>query len=94
MAWIDYNGEKYTMKHWKVQCLNCDYTLQTWNCVCSCGLVVIKEGQRVWPYPPVKDVSLWSSPSGKTLPQRVLDNFLSREANKTSTNTKTSTGTS
>lgn len=95
MAWINYNSEKYSMTHWRVQCLNCDYILQTWNCSCKCGLVVVKEGQRVWPYPPIKDVSIWTSPSGKILPQNVLDTyFLSRESNKTSTNTETSTSTS
>ena len=95
MGWINYNDEKYTMNQWKVQCLNCDYTLQTWNCVCNCGLVVIKKGCRVWPYPPVKDVSIWSSSTGKILPQRVLDSyFLSRESNKSSTDTEPSTSSS
>lgn len=95
MAWINYNNEKYGMEIWRVQCLNCDDILQTWNCSCKCRLVVVKEGQRTWPYPPVKDVSIWKSPSGKILPQRVLDvYFLSRESDKTSTDTKPSTSTS
>jgi hypothetical protein len=95
MGWITYNEEQYSMVEWRVQCLNCDSILQRWNGICSCGLVVVKDGNRVWPYPPVRDVSVWKSPTGRILPQRVLDSYyLSRESDKTSTNTETSTSSS
>lgn len=94
MAWINYSNEKYFLKHWRNQCLKCDSVLETWDCVCSCGLVIIKNGQRTWPFFPTRDVSVWKSDSGNVLPQFVLDHyFLSREANKTSANTKASAST-
>ena len=95
MAWIDYNGEKYTMAIWRIQCSNCSSVVQTWNGSCNCGIVKVKDGQRTWPYYPAEDVSIWKSPTGKVLPQRVLDTyFLRREANKTSTDTEPGTGSS
>ncbi len=95
MAWITYNDEDYYMKEWRVQCLNCDCILQRWNGVCSCGLIVVKNGNQVWPYPPVRDVSLWTSSTGKILPQRVLDSYLlRREPNKASTDTEACTSSS
>lgn len=95
MSWINYNGEKYMMQQWRIQCLKCNSVLQSWDCRCNCGLVIIKNGSRTWPYFPTQDVSIWKSPTGKILPQRVLDHyFLSREADKTSTDTETSTSTS
>ena len=84
MALIDYNGEKYTMAIWRVQCSSCNSVVRTWNGTCNCGIVRVKEGRPTWPYFPTEDVSIWKSSSGKILPQRVLDKyFLSRKANKT-----------
>jgi hypothetical protein len=95
MSWINYNGEKYMMKQWRIQCLKCDTVLQSWDCYCKCGLVIIKNGQRTWPYFPVRDISVWTNSNGYILPQSVLDHyFLSRETDKTSTNTETGTSTS
>lgn len=96
MAWINHAGEKYKLHHWKLQCLNCHDVVQTWNGNCLCGLVLVKEGRRSWPYFPVHDVSIWMSPSGAVLPQSVVDHFfnLRREPDKTGTDTETSTSTS
>ena len=96
MAWIEYDNEKYKMVLRRLQCLNCNDVVQGYEGMCSCNRVIIKNGKRNWPYFPVKDVSLWESPKGTVLPQMVLDHFfqLSRETNKASTDTKTSTSTS
>ncbi len=95
MDFIEYNGEKYFLAIWRVQCLKCDSVVQTWNGRCRCGLVIVKEGRKTWPYFPTEDVSIWKSRTGKILPQHVLDHhYLSRKAYKTSTNTETSTSTS
>jgi hypothetical protein len=93
MAYILHNDEKYVMKKWRIQCLKCSDILQTWDCTCFCGLIFIENGQRKWPYFPVKDVSIWTTTTGKILPQPILDHYfnLSRETNKASTNTETST---
>jgi hypothetical protein len=96
MAWINYNNEKYTMHIHKLQCLNCSFIIQGFDVVCDCNRVIIRNGQRTWPYFPVKDVSIWKSESGNVLPQEVLDHYfnLRREPDKTGTDTKTSTRTS
>ena len=96
MAWISYNDEKYIMVLRKLQCLNCGYEVQGLDGFCSCGCVIIRNGQLNWPYFPVKDVSIWKCNTGKVLPQEVLDHYfnLRREANKSGTDTKTSTSTS
>jgi hypothetical protein len=61
------------MRQWKIQCLNCDSTLQSWDCSCDCGMVIVKNGQRTWPFFPVRNISLWTSPTGKVLPQHIVD---------------------
>ncbi len=94
-TYIVYDDEKYYMNRWRYQCFKCDSILETWNCNCKCGLIIIKNGQRTWPYIPVHDVSIWKTQTGKFLPQRILDDyFLSRKSNHTSTDTETSTSTS
>lgn len=94
-SYIVYDKEKYFMKRWRYQCFKCDSVLETWNCSCKCGLVIIRNGQRTWPYIPVHDVSIWKTDSGKVLHQAILDEyFLRRETNHTSTDTETSTSTS
>jgi len=96
MAWIQYKNEKYMMHLRKLECLSCNSIVQGFDVVCGCSRVIIRNGQRTWPYFPVKDVSIWKSESGNLLPQEVLDYYfnLRRETNKTSTNTETSTSTS
>lgn len=96
MAWIEYNNKKYKMMLRKLQCLNCGSVVQGFDVDCDCGRVIIKNGKRTWPFFPIKDVSIWKNEDNDILPQSVLDYLfnLSREANKTSTNTKTSTSTS
>ena len=94
MAWITHNYENYKLETWKVQCLKCDDILQGWDGSCNCGLIIVKDGRRVWPYFPVKDVSIWKSATGKVLPQSVVDHYFLRKSNKTSTDTETSTSTS
>lgn len=96
MAWISYNDEKYIMTLRKLQCLNCHSVIQGLDGVCSCSQVIVKNGQRTWPYFPVKDVSIWKSSNGNVLPQKILDYYfnLRRETNKTSTDTEPGTRTS
>lgn len=95
MGWIVYNQEEYRMEQWRVQCFNCESILETWNGCCKCGLIIVKEGRKTWPFAPTKDVSIWKSPTGKILPQNVLDHyFLSRKTDKTRADTETSTSTS
>ncbi len=96
MAWINYNDERFTLAHWRIQCLKCEDILQTWDCSCSCGLIIVRNGQKTWPMFPTRDVSIWKSRKGTVLPQHILDKYfrLGRESNKTSTNTETGTSTS
>lgn len=84
------------MTQWRIQCLNCSYIVQGFEDVCYCSRVLLRNGQRTWPYFPIRDVSIWKTSTGKVLPQSIVDYYfnLSREPNKTSTNTKTRTLTS
>lgn len=94
-TYILFDNEKYFMSRWRYQCFKCDGILETWNCSCKCGLIIIKNGQRTWPYIPVNDISIWKTESGKILNQPILDHyFLSRKAYQASTNTEPCTGTS
>jgi hypothetical protein len=95
MAWINYDGQKYTLEKWRLQCLNCHDVVQTWSGNCDCRLIVIQNGRRTYPYFPVHDVSIWLSKSGSVLPQSIVNKYFNlREPNKTSANTKPSTSTS
>ncbi len=93
MSWINFSGDKYHFSIYRIQCLNCSSIVQGFEDSCSCGMILLKNGQRTWPYFPVRDVSLWKTRQGKVLPQPILDHYfnLRRESNKTSTNTETST---
>lgn len=93
MSWINFNGKQYSLSTYRIQCLNCSSIVQGFDDVCNCGLILLKNGQRTWPYFPVRNVSIWKTSKGNVLPQHVLDHYfnLSRKANKTSTNTETST---
>lgn len=94
-SYILFENEKYFMHRWRYQCFKCDSILETWNCCCKCGLIIIKNGQRTWPYIPVHDISIWKSQSGKVLHQSIVDQyFLRRESDHSCTDTETCTGTS
>lgn len=93
MSWIKFNGHIYQFSTYRIQCLNCSSIVQGFDDNCNCGLVVLKNGQRTWPFFPVKNVSIWKTFKGDILPQYVLDHYynLSRETDKTGTYTETST---
>lgn len=94
-TYIPYENERYYMNKWRIQCFNCDSILETFDCNCKCGSIIVKNGRQTWPYIPTRDVSIWITPSGTTLPQSVVDRyFLSREANHSRTNTKAGTSAS
>lgn len=74
-TYIEYKGEKYYHKEWRVQCLDCDQILSQGTCIC--GLITAKNGQIVSDNPwDKKDVSIWKTADGtKTLPQAMIDMY-------------------
>ena len=96
MALIGYNKEIYSIYVYRLQCNHCKTVADTLlKYGCSCGKVRLENGKYIGDPGIYKDVSIWVSDKGSILPQKVLDKyFLSRETNKTSTDTKTSTSAS
>jgi len=96
MALIGYKNEIYSLYVYRLQCIHCKTVADTLlRHRCRCGKVILDNGKFIGDPGTYKDVSIWVSSSGAILPQKILDEyFLSREANKTSANTKASTSTS
>ena len=90
MIWIVFENHKYFFRTWKVQCLDCRSTVEGPDGSCFCNKVVIKEGRRVSEGIDYRDVSLWTSETGKVLPLHVIDHYygLHREANEARADTE------
>lgn len=88
-TYIPYQNERYFMNRWRIQCFKCDSILETLDCCCQCGLIIVKNGRQTWPYIPTRDVSIWKTLSGTVLHQSVVDRyFLSRETDHSGADTK------
>jgi hypothetical protein len=92
MIWIVFENERYFIRTWRLQCLECRSTVQAPDGCCFCNKVVIKEGRRVSEGFEYRDVSLWTSETGNVLPLNILDHYygLGREANEARADTEAS----
>ena len=92
MIWIVFENERYFIRTWRLQCLECRSTVQAPDGCCFCNKVVIKEGRRVSDGFHYRDISIWMSETGDILPVEVLDDYyvLRREANEARADTEAS----